>query len=156
MIKLTNMVMIVDKPTGRVLAQERRGEWAGLSFPGGKVEPGEAFYDSAVRETLEETGLAVGTLTPCGVIHWIRRDADGRYLAFLYKTDSYSGELIEEMAEGRNLWLSVEELYAAPSENCLHEILTMFLRDDYCEAVGSWDAGGSWTIDRFIGGGEKT
>lgn len=46
---------------GKVLIAERgsgpkRGYW---SLPGGKIEPGETAADAAVREILEETGLAV-------------------------------------------------------------------------------------------------
>lgn len=46
---------------GRVLLIRRRVAEAGVlwSFPGGKVEPGETAQVAAVRETLEETGLAV-------------------------------------------------------------------------------------------------
>ena len=56
-VELTNMVMVTDETTGRVLVQERVKSWKGLSFPGGHVEPGESFVDSAVREIKEETGL---------------------------------------------------------------------------------------------------
>ncbi|MBO5410173.1 MAG: NUDIX domain-containing protein, partial [Clostridia bacterium] len=44
-VELTNMVMIEDKATGKVLVQERVKSWKGLSFPGGHVEPGESFVD---------------------------------------------------------------------------------------------------------------
>ena len=44
-----------------MLVQERLKSWTGLSFPGGHVEPGEGFIDSAVREVKEETGLDVVT-----------------------------------------------------------------------------------------------
>jgi 8-oxo-dGTP diphosphatase len=61
-IELTNMVMIEDKTTGKVLVQERIKSWCGLTFPGGHVEEGESFVDSAVREVKEETGLDVKNL----------------------------------------------------------------------------------------------
>ncbi|MFE4797659.1 NUDIX hydrolase [Streptomyces sp. NPDC056708] len=46
---------------GRVLMVRRRVSEGQLSwqFPAGKVEPGEAREDAAVRETREETGLHV-------------------------------------------------------------------------------------------------
>ena len=51
--------VIVDD--GRVLLVRRRVEEGRLSwqFPAGKVDPGESSNKAAVRETLEEAGLAV-------------------------------------------------------------------------------------------------
>ena len=47
---------------GAVLLGRRRGSYGdGLwQTPGGKPDPGETLLEAAVRETLEETGLAVG------------------------------------------------------------------------------------------------
>ncbi|MFJ6780757.1 NUDIX hydrolase [Streptomyces yangpuensis] len=49
---------IVVDDDGRVLLQRRtdNGMWA---LPGGRMEVGESIGDCAVRETLEETGIAV-------------------------------------------------------------------------------------------------
>ena len=68
-VELTNMVMVQDKTTGKVLVQERRKSWKGLSFPGGHVDEAESFVDSAVREIKEETGLDIKNLKSCGVFH---------------------------------------------------------------------------------------
>jgi 8-oxo-dGTP diphosphatase len=56
---LVAAAVIVDD--GRVLLVRRRVEEGRLSwqFPAGKVEPGESGAEAAVRETLEEAGLAV-------------------------------------------------------------------------------------------------
>lgn len=46
-------------PQGRVLiARERKAPFR-FGFPGGRIEPGETAQAAAVRECLEETGLAV-------------------------------------------------------------------------------------------------
>jgi len=50
-----NRFLIGQRPTGVPLA----GLW---EFPGGKIEPGETPEAAAVRECLEETGLAVEPL----------------------------------------------------------------------------------------------
>jgi 8-oxo-dGTP diphosphatase len=53
---------------GRVLLIRRRVEERRLSwqFPAGKVEPGESVDLAAVRETLEEAGLAVRAISNLG------------------------------------------------------------------------------------------
>lgn len=56
---------------GLFFIQRRRpgGAWGNLwEFPGGRVEPGEAPEDAAVRELFEETGFAARIEAPLGVI----------------------------------------------------------------------------------------
>jgi 8-oxo-dGTP diphosphatase len=145
-VELTTMVMIQDTESGKVLVQDRVKSWKGLSFPGGHVEEGESFYDCAIREVKEETGLDVRGLKSCGTIHWVHNKTFERYLVFLYKTSAYSGSLTAECDEGRNMWITIEELRNTPSENQTPEYLPMFLDDQYCEAFGSWNDDGPWEI----------
>ena len=115
-VELVTCVMIQNPETDEVLIQNRKRKYLGWSFPGGHVERGESFYDCAVREVKEETGLDVKNLKYCGVVHWVNRDNDERYLCFMYKTDEFYGELIAETDEGEQFWLGVDELFAAPKE----------------------------------------
>lgn len=59
---VTGSVVIVCDEEGRVLLHRRsdNGCWG---FPGGSMELGESFEDTARREIFEETGLTVGKLT---------------------------------------------------------------------------------------------
>lgn len=116
-VELTNMVMIQDRITGKVLVQERTKSWKGLSFPGGHVNEGESLVDSAIREVKEETGLDIKNLKSCGVVHWSNNKTFDRYLVFLYKTVDFEGDLITEMDEGRNYWMSIDELKAQKNTN---------------------------------------
>jgi len=114
--EFTTMVMIHNNETNEVLIHNRKRKYIGWSFPGGHVERGESFYDCAVREVKEETGLTVSNLEYCGIVHWVHRETDDRYFCFMYKTTEFSGELIESTDEGEQFWLSLEELYRTPNE----------------------------------------
>jgi len=138
-VELTNMVMIQDKITGKVLVQERIKSWKGLSFPGGHVDEGESFVDSAIREIKEETGLDIKNLKSCGVVHWSNNRTFDRYIVFLYKTANFDGELITEMDEGKNYWVNIDELKAQQTTNGFDNYLPMFFDDGFNEAFGSWN-----------------
>jgi len=140
------MVMIQDRHTGKVLVQDRVKSWKGLSFPGGHIEDYESIVDSAIREVKEETGLDVENLQSCGLIHWLNNKTFDRYWVFLYKTSDYSGELMGECDEGRNFWITIEELRNTPSENRLMDYLPMFLEGKYSEAFGAWNDDEVWEI----------
>jgi A/G-specific adenine glycosylase len=53
--------LVQPRPSGGLLG----GLW---EFPGGKLEPGESARSTAVRELLEETGVAVRTIRELGVV----------------------------------------------------------------------------------------
>lgn len=140
-LEMTNMVMVQDPNSGKVLIQDRVLSWRGPAFPGGHIEEDESFVDSAIREVKEETGLTVSHLHTCGVVHWLHPETYDRYLVFLYKTKDYSGELIDETTEGKNCWVDVNEIWNMPTENSFLQYLPMFLGGKYNEAFGDWRDG---------------
>jgi len=144
--ELTTMVMIQDPATGEVLVQDRLLSWKGLSFPGGHVDDGESVYGCAVREIREETGLTVSDLKPCGMVHWCNKDTGDRYFVFLYKTQTYSGELIPEMEEGRHRWMSLEELRRGKCSPNFAQYLVMFFDETYSEAFCAWRENEPWEL----------
>ncbi|MBQ0126340.1 MAG: 8-oxo-dGTP diphosphatase [Clostridiales bacterium] len=144
-IKIVNMVMIYNKSTRKAVVLDRISGWPGLTFPGGHVEFGESFYDSAVREAREETGLDVKNLKSCGVVHWANRQSGERYIEFLYKTSDFSGILIDGTVEGKVFWLDIDKLCASDKLSPNFALyLPMFLDDKYSEMFFEWD-GKAWT-----------
>ena len=133
------MVMVQDKSTGKVLVQERVKNWCGIAFPGGHLEPGESIYDSAIREIKEETGLDIKNLKPCGFMHWYNNKTEDRYFTFYFRTQEYSGDLLESTDEGRVFWADIEDLPNMPLAENFKVYLEMFLNDDYSEAYCSWN-----------------
>ena len=108
----TNMCMISDGG-GNVLVQDRRNpDWPGITFPGGHVEPGEAFTDSVVREVFEETGLTIENPQLCGLKQFQTREGE-RYVVFLYRADRYHGSL-RSSREGEVFWIPREKLPEYP------------------------------------------
>jgi 8-oxo-dGTP diphosphatase len=143
-VELTTMVRIENPRTGEVLVQDRIRSFKGLAFPGGHVELGESFYDCAVREIKQETGLTIQNLQGCGVCHWHNTVTGKRYLVFLYTTCDYAGELTAEMEEGRHFWMQPEDLaeQAKRSENSFAQYLPMFAGQGYSEGYGAWRSTG--------------
>jgi len=115
-VEMATCVMIQNSETNEVLVQNRKMKYLGWSFPGGHVVSGESYYDCAVREVKEETGLDVKNLKYCGLVHCLNRDNDDRFLCFMYKTTEFSGVLIEETNEGEQFWLGIDKLLATPKE----------------------------------------
>ncbi|MFD6290145.1 NUDIX hydrolase [Streptomyces sp. NPDC060205] len=58
-------VVVTDERGGVLLLA--RADTGGWGLPGGLMDPGESFEDTARREVLEETGLVVGELTLLGL-----------------------------------------------------------------------------------------
>ena len=130
-VTLTNMCMIYDEK-GNVLVEEKIGDnYKGLIFPGGHIEKNEPIVDSVVREIYEETGLTISNLELCGIKHWIQENG-ARYLVFLYKTNTYSGN-IRSSSEGKVFWMSLNELKSKEPFWHMDKMIDLFCGNNYSE-----------------------
>jgi 8-oxo-dGTP diphosphatase len=150
-VEMVTCVMIQNTETNEVLVQNRKKKSPGWSFPGGHVERGESFYDCAVREVKEETGLEARNLKYCGVVHWVNRDNDERYLCLMYKTTEFYGELVAETDESEQFWFDAHELLATPKEklSSVHYAFSPLFHDygRYSEVLILWSGDEStWEV----------
>ena len=129
-IELTNMCMVADGT--KVLVQNRvKPGWPGITFPGGHVEPGEAFTASGIREVKEETGLAIESPKLCGIKTW--GGPEGLLeVAFLYKAEKFSGEL-KPSEEGEVFWAERDSLPAMQLASGMEETFRVFFEEDISE-----------------------
>ena len=135
------MVMIENPKNNMVLVQKRVKYWTGVTFPGGHIEKGESFTDSAVREVKEETGLDIKNPKLCGTIHWCHKDTDERYIVMLYKTTEFSGQLLDKTDEGEVFWINKEDFGNYQLSPNFDTYLKIFLSDDN-EAFGLYNKDG--------------
>ncbi|MEX6015027.1 8-oxo-dGTP diphosphatase [Mammaliicoccus sciuri] len=135
-----NMCMIYDAERV-VVINSKKDDWPGISFPGGKVEHGESFISSTIREIKEETGLHTSKLELCGVKNWM--DDEIRYVIFLYRTNNYSGELVSS-DEGEVRWEQFSNLTNLKLSLDMEEMLRIFQENNlseffYFKDNGKWN-----------------
>ncbi|GAA2293883.1 NUDIX hydrolase [Streptomyces kunmingensis] len=118
---------------GLELALVYRPKWADWSFPKGKAKRGEALRETALREVLEETGMACTLGPPLPTAHYLdaqRRPKEVRYWA----AEATAGRFAPNSEVSRLEWLAP----AAASVKLTHDrdkaLLTAFL--DTLRAVG--------------------
>ena len=134
-VKLMNMCKIVNSKDGKVLVQERIKSWEGVAFPGGKLEEGESIVESIKREVFEETGLKVDNIKICGIKDWYDYKEKVRQLIFLFKTDTYTGDLISETKEGKVYWINYKDLKNKKLAFDFEELLKVFDNDNINEMI---------------------
>ena len=136
-VVLTNMCMVYDNQ-GNILVQDRLDpEWPGITFPGGHVEPGEAFTKAVIREVWEETGLTIEHPRLCGLKQFPEEDGT-RYIVMLYKANRFSGEL-RSSCEGNVFWIKRSELGNYPLAETFDQLIRVFEDDSLGEQYVRWD-----------------
>lgn len=121
--KSTTIMIVKNQRTGKYLIQQRlKNPYFGfLTFFSGKIRWGETVPETAVRETLEETGLQ----TKSDDWHWrgvyheiIRHGKTGEIvedkLFYIMYTEKYSGKLMTDFEGGRNAWMALDEVRKDP------------------------------------------
>ena len=124
-----NMCMVCDG--NRVVVIDRKKQdWPGITFPGGHIEPEEAFADSVIREIWEETGLTIKSPELRGITDWC--DNGCRYVVFLYRATSFTGELASS-DEGEVWWEEIGNLSGLKLTYGMEDYLRVFSENDLSE-----------------------
>ena len=109
----TNMCMISDEE-GNILVEERaKNDWRGIAFPGGHVEPGEAFGDSVVREVREETGIPLTDYRFAGKIRFEAPPWPSEIM-YLYRATVKERSPLPDCDEGVLAWVDKSEALSLP------------------------------------------
>lgn len=95
---------IIIEQDGHILLQHRKDRDV-RGIPGGVMEPGETFLETAKRETFEETGLMVGDLTLFGLYSGAEGFAEYQNgdqvfsVQLVFHTVQFSGRLLQDAEE---------------------------------------------------------
>ena len=81
------------------------GKYIGV---GGHVEEGESPTDCIKREVLEETGLTLNSYKCRGHITFVMGDMTE--YAFVYTSEDFSGQLMEDCDEGELIWVDIDRV----------------------------------------------
>ena len=135
--EITNMCLITNGD--KVLVQHRlpkgTDSWSGLTFPGGHLDNGESIVDSCIREVYEETNLKISNLSSCGFVQWYNPIKKSQYLVFLFKTDTFTGEL-KSSHEGKMEWMTLDEMRKGKLAPNMEKYIAVFLNDHIIQSYG--------------------
>jgi 8-oxo-dGTP diphosphatase len=67
-----------------------------------------------------------------------------RYIAFLFRTDDFTGNIQTGTDEGRVFWMDLDELKELPSTNGFNRYLPLFLGGEFRELYIPWDDDNPW------------
>jgi 8-oxo-dGTP diphosphatase len=88
------------------------GKYNGL---GGRIEPNEDIVSGMRREIFEESGLTAERMTLRGTISWPGFGKQGQdWFGFIFRIESWHGELHEGNHEGTLAWVPLASLLALP------------------------------------------
>ncbi|MFN3633711.1 MULTISPECIES: NUDIX hydrolase [Exiguobacterium] len=125
---------VLIEQDNQILLQHRKDHHV-WGIPGGVMEPGESFEETAIRETLEETGLSVDNLKLFGIYsgddgYATYENGDRVYsVQVIFYTHSFSGEIAQLTDESHeHRFFSREDLPR------LHQHQRRFI-DDWVEQV---------------------
>ncbi len=99
-----------------------QGKWVAV---GGKFEEKESPIDCAIRETFEETGLKLKSLTLRGVVTFVSDKYETEQMFLLHSTE-FSGKVNFDCCEGTLCWQPIDSINSLPvweGDKIFHKLL---------------------------------
>lgn len=140
-VELT-VLCLIHKGNNLLLQDRIKKDWSGFTMPGGHVEKDESIVDAVIREIKEETGLTIQNPRLCGVKQFPIEG--GRYIVFLFQTDTFSGA-VRSSDEGKMHWVSREELSGVNLVEDFWELLQV-MEDDTLNEFQYVIEDGEWKV----------
>ena len=119
-------VIVFDDDDRLLMVRQHHEERDIWMVPGGGIEDGETSVQAAVREMKEETGLNIKNPQLCGIKEWDWGN-ETRYIALLYKTNEFSGE-IKASNEGKIFWMNKNDLHKYKLSTDFEEIFNICIK----------------------------
>ncbi|MDO4668027.1 MAG: 8-oxo-dGTP diphosphatase [Streptococcus sp.] len=137
--RIFNWVNIVVKKDDQILLLNRQhDDFKGWIPPGGKVEFPESFFEAAIRELKEETGLTALNLHLKGLSGFTNPTKKERFVYYDFVCDRFSGQL-KESREGQPKWWHISELENLEMQTDIRNRLPLYLRSGSFESITYWN-----------------
>lgn len=113
-VKPSAAAFVVHNGAVLLTCRTDNGNW---TMPGGAHDPGESLSQTAVRETLEETGICVRLTSVAGiytdprhVIHYTSNDEVRQEFTVVYRADYVDGEPTTSSETSRVQWVPLDQV----------------------------------------------
>lgn len=136
---IKNWVNICVVKNNQILLLNRQhDDFPGWIPPGGKVDFPESFFEAAIRELKEETGLTALNLNLKGISGFTNTIGNERFVYYDFLCTKFSGDLMVSK-EGEPKWWKIEDIDKILMQEQIKKRLPLYLREGSFESINYWD-----------------